>query len=608
LSSPAYIDDGPEVGLIDAVFLTSNSRDQALECLAHLQEPDVASVVVVDNASDDGTSHAVRTAHPDVTVVALEKPVGMAAALNRGASLGRAPFVLYLNDDVFAAPGSVRILLRTLQESDEAVAAGGRLVNEDLTTQDQYRPRNFPSPKTVVARLLGLERLWPRNPWTGSHLRRPLDEHTTVAVDQPAGACILVRRSIAERIGGWDERYWFWYEDVDFCRRLAREGSLLYVPAAPFRHVGGATARRLRRVDGHRRNFHGALIYADSHFAAPGRTLIGVTLAVIGMARALRAAPSDRYAARIYADVVRASMALLLRRHPVGLQATTSTSTEPRAVTADQACPVCGTPSTITHRFQPTVLAECGNCRLRFRPRIADREAVLRMYSDDSYSAERMSTLTLHRMHDAAKRARWVRERTGGRRLLEIGAGTGFFVAQAARHGFHAIGIEPSDLAAGYARTRLGVDVRTGFLDTSDLPEKDFDVVCMWHVLEHATDPLALLSGARDRLQPAGRLIMEVPNIESVGADMLRGRWAHLDQDAHVCHFSPRSLTTALQSTGFALVELQTLVEGYYDRPLLRLRPRRIAGRVIRAVRLRSPSLTHPSRGELLRVIATPRS
>ena len=148
--------------------------------------------------------------------------------------------------------------------------------------------------------------------------------------------------------------------------------------------------------------------------------------------------------------------------------------------------------------------------------------------------------------------------------------------------------------------------MRTGFLDTAPLPERDFDAVCMWHVLEHATDPLALLRGARERLRPGGRLVLEVPNIDSVGAQMRGGRWAHLDPGAHVCHFTPASLTAALAAAGFEVVELETLVEGYYDPPAMRAKPRRIAGRVVRALRLRSAALTHPSRGELLRVVAAP--
>jgi GT2 family glycosyltransferase len=304
---------GPEgqTAVIDAVFLTNTSRDQALECIAHLREPEIASVVVVDNASSDDTVAAIRGACPDVTVIALTAGTGIAAALNRGAELGTAPFVLYLNDDVFALPGSVRLLLEALRQCDDAVAAGGRLVEQDLATQDRYRPRAFPTPATVVARLLGLDRLWPRNPMTGVHLRQMLDDRTTVEVDQPAGACMLVRRAIVERIGGWDERYWFWYEDVDLSRRLAAHGTQLYVPTAPFRHIGGATVGRMSRAEGHRCVFHGMLLYAETHFSRAGLALVAVTLAAIGLARAATAIPSDRSAAATYVATVREALTAL---------------------------------------------------------------------------------------------------------------------------------------------------------------------------------------------------------------------------------------------------------------------------------------------------------
>lgn len=226
------------------------------------------------------------------------------------------------------------------------------------------------------------------------------------------------------------------------------------------------------------------------------------------------------------------------------------------------------------------------------------------MYRDDSYSEERRDALTRHRSVDARKRAEWTREQASGRRLLEVGAGAGFFVKSAAEHGFEAIGVEPSDLAARYARSELGVDVRTGFLETSEVSTETFDVVCMWHVLEHAADPLALLEAARARLAPGGRLVLEVPNVDSVGAEMMRGRWAHLDPVAHVSHFAPGSLTTALDAADFRVLHLSTLIEGYYDRPAMRMRPRRIAGRAVRSLRLRTLGLTHPDRGELLRAVA----
>jgi GT2 family glycosyltransferase len=309
-----------ETALIDAVFLTNTSRDQALKCISHLREPEIASIVVVDNASTDDTVDVIRADHPDVTVVALDRPSGISAALNRGAEVGTSPYVLYLNDDVFAAPGSVRRLLDTLCEHDDAVAAGGRLCNDDLTTQDRYRPRSFPTPVAVVARLLGLDRVWPRNPLTGRHLRHKLSDEATVAVDQPAGACMLVRRPIAERIGGWDERFWFWYEDVDLSRRLALHGTQLYVPSAPFKHIGGSTVGRMTRAQSHRCTFHGILLYAKSHFSGTGRALVALALVAIGAMRALMSVWRDREAARMYVATAREALALLAGRRVVGLQ------------------------------------------------------------------------------------------------------------------------------------------------------------------------------------------------------------------------------------------------------------------------------------------------
>lgn len=300
-------------GSVDAVFLTADSREQALECIAHLGGPEIASIAVVDNASVDGTAAAVAEVHPDVTVIALDNPTGLATALNRGAVLGSAPFILFLNDDVVAAPCAVRRLLDALERRPDAVAAGGRLVNADLTTQERYLPRRFPSPIVVVARMFGLERVAQRLRSTAG-LRPGLDDHATVAVDQPAGACILVRRSIAERIGGWDERYWFWYEDVDFCLRLAAHGPRLYVPGAAFRHVGGATARRLPRHEGHRRLCHGVLVYAQTHYSTSGRALVAAAVWATAIVRAARARPGQPEAAQAYAAVARAAHDVLFRR------------------------------------------------------------------------------------------------------------------------------------------------------------------------------------------------------------------------------------------------------------------------------------------------------
>jgi hypothetical protein len=126
----------------------------------------------------------------------------------------------------------------------------------------------------------------------------------------------------------------------------------------------------------------------------------------------------------------------------------------------------------------------------------------------------------------------------------------------------------------------------------------------MWHVLGHALDPLALLREAHAQLRPGGRLVLEAPNVESVGARLLGGRRTRRNTPNPVSHFGPRSMRAALESSGYAVVEIETIADDYDDRTAMRLRPRGIVCRVARAVALRTLAANHLARGELLRVVA----
>ncbi len=275
-----------------------------------------------------------------------------------------------------------------------------------------------------------------------------------------------------------------------------------------------------------------------------------------------------------------------------------------RTAHEDARCPVCKYLSVAEDGFAPVALRRCGGCGLVFRGRIESAE-ITDLYRENAYAAERMAAHTANRHWDTTRRLRWVTAHAHGRELLDVGAGTGSFVSAATAGGYNAVGVEPSELAASYGREHFGAQVLTGFLHTAGLGEATYDVVCAWHVLEHAPDPLELLEQMRERLRRGGQLFLEVPNIQSTGAELRCGRWAHLDPGAHVTHFSPHSLRAAFAACSLKILELRTLVEGYYDSPAQRVRPRRIAGRVARAARLRSLRLTHPSRGEMLQVVAT---
>jgi GT2 family glycosyltransferase len=268
--------DAPE---LDVVVVTFDTREVTLSCLARL---DRGRPIVVDNGSTDGTAEAIGMGFPEAEVVRLQRGVGFAEACNRGAARGDAPLVLFLNSDVLARPGALAALVGALDGRPDAVAAGGRLVDPGTDdTQPAYAPQPFPGLATLLARVTGLELVWPGGPDPAM-----LAERGTIACDQPAGACLLVRRAAFDAVGGFDERFWFWYEDVDLARRLGGRGVLLHVGGAVFEHLGGGTFAAWGRERGLRSRLLGIARYADVHLGRGERAVLGVALALSGAARA----------------------------------------------------------------------------------------------------------------------------------------------------------------------------------------------------------------------------------------------------------------------------------------------------------------------------------
>ena len=300
---------------VDVVIPTYRAPALVQRCVRHIVDDSVASKIVVDDASGDDTVERLE-GEAGVKVVALARSQGLAHAFNRGAESGRAPYLLFLNNDILPARGAIDRLTAALCATPQAGSAAGRLVDPSSDeTQSSYQPRAIPGPWSIVARLTGVERAWPTNPLTGHHLSRPLsDEHRTLTRRQPAGACLLVRRSDFERIGGWDERYWIWYEDVDFSRRLNGVGPAIYDPNAVFRHVGGASTEHWGKPEQHRRLYHGTLQYSAAHFGPVGRLLVGITAMAVALPRIARYWPSNRSNAGVYRAVLRGGAALACGR------------------------------------------------------------------------------------------------------------------------------------------------------------------------------------------------------------------------------------------------------------------------------------------------------
>ncbi len=158
----------------------------------------------------------------------------------------------------------------------------------------------------------------------------------------------------------------------------------------------------------------------------------------------------------------------------------------------------------------------------------------------------------------APARAFWrtIPRAVAGGHLLDVGCGSGAYLARVRALGWQVSGVEPSARACSYARERLGLEVYCGTLDEQPFPEASYDVVTFWHSLEHSSHPGRDLQEAYALLRPAGLIMLEVPNWDSLQRRLFRRHWFHLDVPRHRVHFRRDVLRQYLESAGFVDVQI----------------------------------------------------
>jgi len=232
------------------ILVCWNAGSTIEACLQSLvsHPPDrLFEILVMDNASTDGSLELASSFGSAVRVIELETNRGFAGACNEGYRVNRGEYLLFLNSDIEASPSALENLCRFMDSHPEAGAAGGMLTGADGAPQRGFNVREFPTLVSTAFEILMVDKLFPRNPVSRKQRMLDFSFAEAIEVDQPAGACLLVRKSVFESVGLFDERFYpAWFEDVDLCLRLRQGGFKVYfVPEARFRHQGGASLEHL---------------------------------------------------------------------------------------------------------------------------------------------------------------------------------------------------------------------------------------------------------------------------------------------------------------------------------------------------------------------------
>jgi len=231
---------------VSIIIVSWNVSSLLKHCLKSLQDNSrlQSEIIVIDNASRDGTSEMVKRNFPKVKLIENKKNFGFAYAVNQGISLTRGKYILLLNPDTVILPRSIELAVKYLASRPEAGILGGEILNPDLSRQPSCR--RFPDFLSQALILLKLHHFFPHLPVFKKYFAEDFSYLETAEVDQVMGAFFLIKREVIEKIGPFDENFFLWFEEVDFCRRAKKMGyKVIFYPKAKIIHHGAESFKQV---------------------------------------------------------------------------------------------------------------------------------------------------------------------------------------------------------------------------------------------------------------------------------------------------------------------------------------------------------------------------
>ena len=247
--------NGSEKPLISVVIVNWNTREKLARCLESLftHHPGLEiRITVVDNASSDGSADMIKQKFPGIDLIANQDNRGFAAANNQAfARLDRqSRFVLVLNPDIVFTRNALQPLVGFLQSRPEAHVVTPKILDPDGSIQRGCRRRD-PRPLIMLSSLLGLSRFFPKSKRFSGYTYGEIPEQETHEVEAASGSFLFFRREVLDAVGGFDERFFLYAEDLDWCLRVRKKGfSIYYYPETSVVHqrASSSAQRPLSRL------------------------------------------------------------------------------------------------------------------------------------------------------------------------------------------------------------------------------------------------------------------------------------------------------------------------------------------------------------------------
>jgi GT2 family glycosyltransferase len=228
------------------IIVSWNAQAYLRQCLDSIKTESKGldvEVIVVDNASSDGSPEMVQAEYPWVVLIRNDANVGFARANNQGIAISSATYLCLVNSDVVIQPGCLVEMKDFLDTNPQIGLAGPKVLNSDGTLQSSCR--DTPTLRSVLFRALALDTIFPRSSRFGAYFMTNWEHDDVRVVGILSGCCWFARRQAVEEVGGLNEEFFMYGEDMDWCLRFSRRGwPVVFNPAATITHYGGASSSR----------------------------------------------------------------------------------------------------------------------------------------------------------------------------------------------------------------------------------------------------------------------------------------------------------------------------------------------------------------------------
>ncbi len=255
---------------LSVIIVNYNVKEFLLNSIASIKkaaENILHEIIVVDNASADGSIEALSKKFPDVKIIQNKENVGFGKANNQAIAEAKGEYVLLLNPDTLLKDNTITEMLKFMDERNDVGLATCKVLNPDGTLQLACR-RSFPRPWVSFTKIIGLSKLFPHSKLFAKYNLTYLDENKTYEVDAVSGSFMFLRKKVLDEVGGFDPDFFMYGEDLDLCYRVKEKGwKVFYHPATEIIHYKGESTKR-SSIDETRLFYNAMTLFVEKHFSS----------------------------------------------------------------------------------------------------------------------------------------------------------------------------------------------------------------------------------------------------------------------------------------------------------------------------------------------------